>query len=174
MMSRSRCIDGPATCGASASSCRLRRVCASSATTSTRHVRRQPKRCRSARLSKIHAESPGVSTCSRGCWPPKDTPTERHGSGVPRTDCSKAWVARWCPRLVGFAIATLSPPERCSAACRSTMRAPRGERCCPRTRLRSRASRPSCSAECHGAVVSASRADGRHPQHLATTHSRPK
>ena len=33
---------------------------------------------------------PGVSKCSRACWPPQDSPTERPDCGVPRSGCWKA------------------------------------------------------------------------------------
>jgi non-specific serine/threonine protein kinase len=65
-------------------------------TTSIRRARRPPRRCRSVRSSRIHAGLPGASTCSRACWPPKDTPMERPGCGVRRTDCWRASADRWC------------------------------------------------------------------------------
>jgi non-specific serine/threonine protein kinase len=85
------------------------RACASFGKTSTRRARRPQRRCRFVRSSKIHAGLPGVSTCSQGCWPPEDSPTERPGCGVPQTDCWKAWAARWCQPSDGSGIGTSSP-----------------------------------------------------------------
>ena len=86
--------------GAWALSFRWPRACASCGRDFDGRARRHPRRWRCVRSSKIHAGSPGVSTCSRGCWPPEATPTERPDYGARQTRC--------CERVGG----SLNPMSR--------------------------------------------------------------
>ena len=129
MTNRSRCIGAPVKCGVWAFCCRRRRACASFGRTSTRRARRRPRRCRSVRSSRIHAGLPGVSKCSRACWPPEDTPTARPGCGVPRSTAGNRGRLAGADDQMDPGSLHRAREEHRSEAQHSRRPAPRGARC---------------------------------------------